>query len=217
VLIEGDPDKAAQLKKSLAGFPKVEPYCAYVGLEGENTLDAILKKTGAPKIIDVMSIDIDGTDYHVFESLNSFSPRVVLIEYNPTIPPHVELVPAPGNYIGSSALSIYKLAKAKSYSLAACTATNLIFVRNADFDKLAFDEPALETVMPTNQLTYVITGYDGTSYVSREPTYKDLRKHSLWNFLRAYRKQLFRKRNKDFVHLKKQIDSLIPVSIYSER
>jgi hypothetical protein len=216
-LIEGDPERAAQLKQSLASFPKVIPYCAYVGLEGENTLDEILKKAGAPQVIDVMSIDIDGNDYHVFESLESFSPRVVLIEYNPTIPPHIELVAAPGNYFGSSALSICKLAKKKNYSLVACTTTNLIFVRNADFGKLAIDEPALESVMPMDLITYVISAYDGTSYVTREPGYKELRKLTLWRLLKDYKKKLLGKNHKDFAHLKGQMDTLVPVSIYSER
>lgn len=217
VLIEGNPDRVAQLKESLASFPKVVPYCAYVGLEGENTLDAILRKAGAPQVIDVMSIDIDGNDYHVFESLNAFSPRVVLIEYNPTIPPHIDLVAAPGNYFGSSALSICKLAKTKNYSLVACTTTNLIFVRNADFDKLAFDEPTLDAIMPTRDLTYVITSFNGTSYISRVPTFKELKKPSLWRLFKAYSKKLLGEKNKDFVSLKSQKDTIIPVSIYLER
>jgi len=217
VLIEGDPDRATQLKESLESFPKVVPYCAYVGLEGENALDAILENVGAPQIVDVMSIDIDGNDYHVFQSLNLFLPRVLLIEYNPTIPPHIELVAPPGNYFGASALSILKLAKAKNYSLAACTTTNLIFVRNADFDKLGFDEPTLEAVMPMNGLTYVITSYDGTSYLSQRLGYKEIKKPSLWNWLKAYRKKLLRGKNMDFVHLKNQMDALIPVSIYEDR
>lgn len=217
VLIEGDSDRAAQLKTSLESFPKVVPYCAYVSLEGENTLDAILKKVGAPQVIDVLSIDIDGSDYHIFESLSSFSPRLVLIEYNPTIPPHIELVGAPGNYFGSSALSICKLAKTKNYSLAVCTTGNLFFVRDADFDKLGFDEPTLEAVMPMDNLTYVISTFNGTSYLSREPSFKDIKKLSVWNLLIAYKKKLLRKKNNDFVHLKRQMDSLIPVAIYSER
>ena len=216
VLIEGDPEKAAQLEKALASFPNVTPHCAYVGSAGENTLDAILEKVGAPQVIDVLSVDIDGDDYHVFNAVNSFSPRVVLIEFNPTIPPHIELVPAPGNYFGSSALSIYKLAKAKNYSLAACTTANLIFVRNADFNKLGFDEPTLESIMPTHDLTYVITSFNGTSYLSRTPTFKELKKQSLWRSLRALGRKCLGKKNKDFMGLENKMGTIIPVSIYSE-
>lgn len=217
ILIEGDADRAAQLKESLTSFPKVVPHCAFVGFEGENALDVILKNAAAPQVIDVMSIDIDGNDYHVFESLNLFYPRVVLIEYNPTIPPHIELVAPPGNYFGSSALSLYNLAKSKNYSLAACTATNLIFVRNADFEKLGFDEPSLDEIMPTDHLTFVITAYDGTSYISRVPTYKSLRKHSLWNLLKVYGKKLLGEKDANLGCLKEQVSTLIPVTIYSDR
>jgi len=116
-----------------------------------------------------MSINIDGDDYPVFQTLHSFSPRVVLIEYNPTISPHIELVAPPGNYFGASALGICNLAKEKGYSLAVCTVTNLIFVRNVDFDKFGITVPKLMSVMPMNHLTYVFTSYDGTASLSREP------------------------------------------------
>jgi hypothetical protein len=217
VLIEGEPDRAAQLAKSLASFPKVTSYRAFVGLTGESALDSILQKVGAPQVVDVLSIDIDGNDYHVFESLKAHSARVVLVEFNPTIPPHIELVAPPGNYFGSSALSLYKLAKRKGYSLAACTDTNLVLVRDGDFDKLGFAEPALNEIMPTDSLTYLITSFDGTSYLSRRPPYKEIKKLSLRNIFRAYGGTLFGRQDRDFAELKKQADTLIPVSVSLER
>jgi len=217
VLIEGDPSKAEQLKDALREFPNATPYCAYVGSSGQNTLDAILARVGAPQVIDVLSIDIDGDDYHVFEAFNSFSSRVVLIEFNPTIPSHIELVPPPGNYFGSSALSIYKLAKKKGYSLAACTTANLIFVRNSEYSKLGFDEPTLETIMPTGDLTYVITSFNGTSYLTRTPTFKELRKKSLWRQLKIYiRSTLLNKHNESINDLQSQLETIVPVTIYAE-
>ena len=68
-----------------------------------------------------------------------------------------------------------------------------------------------------DNLTYVISSFNGTSYLSREPAFKDLKKLSLWNLLNAYKKKLLRKKSNDFMHLKKQKDSLVPVAIYSER
>lgn len=216
VLIEGDPEKAAQLENALVSYPKVKPYCAYVGSVGENTLDAILEKVDAPKVIDVLSIDIDGDDYHVFNAFNSFSSRVVLIEFNPTIPPHIELVPPRGNYFGSSALSICKLAKGKGYSLAHCTTANLIFVRDSDFVKLGFEEPVLKAIMPTRDLTYVITSFNGTSYLTRTPTFKELKRLSPWRFIKERVKQLLRNKKSDMPG-SGQTETMLPVSIYSER
>lgn len=37
--------------------------------------------------IDLLSIDIDGNDYHIFEAITSVNPRVVIIEYNAKFPP----------------------------------------------------------------------------------------------------------------------------------
>ena len=38
------------------------------------------------QLIDLLSIDIDGNDYHIFESLKKLRPRLIICEYNPTIP-----------------------------------------------------------------------------------------------------------------------------------
>lgn len=214
ILIEGEADRAAKLKESLAAFPKVMSYCAFVGFEGGAKLDAILAKAGAPQVIDVLSIDIDGDDYRVFEALNAFSARVVIIEHNPTIPPHIELVAPPGNYFGSSALSLYNLAKKKGYSLAACTTANLILVCNEEFSKLGFDEPKLSEIMPTDCLTYVITSYDGTSYLSQRPPYLDPKKLHQKNWQGVFGK-LFEKSDDELAELKSQMDTLIPVTIRS--
>jgi len=42
--------------------------------------------------IDMLSIDIDGNDYWVWESINSVQPRVVIIEYNAKFPPEYEWI-----------------------------------------------------------------------------------------------------------------------------
>lgn len=40
--------------------------------------------------IDLLSIDIDGNDYYVWEAINVVRPRVVVIEYNAKFPPNCE-------------------------------------------------------------------------------------------------------------------------------
>ena len=49
---------------------------------------------GLPSDFDVLSIDIDGADYHVWDGLRGsrFAPALVVIEFNPTIPNHVAFV-----------------------------------------------------------------------------------------------------------------------------
>ena len=41
--------------------------------------------------IDLLSIDIDGNDYHVWKAIDVINPRVVVIEYNAKFTPHFVL------------------------------------------------------------------------------------------------------------------------------
>ncbi|MDR2579267.1 MAG: hypothetical protein LBC70_10765 [Chitinispirillales bacterium] len=42
--------------------------------------------------IDLLSIDIDGNDYHIWNAIKCISPRVVIVEYNSKFPPTYEWV-----------------------------------------------------------------------------------------------------------------------------
>ena len=64
----------------------------YVSSKGGNSLDNILSKTKIPRNFDVLSIDIDGNDYFVWENLKEYQPKIVCIEFNPTIPNEIEFV-----------------------------------------------------------------------------------------------------------------------------
>jgi hypothetical protein len=171
ILIEGEAERAKALQKSTQDFEKVKPYNAFVSPQGENSLDQILTKLKAPTNLDFLSVDIDGDDYYVFESLTKFTPRVVAIEYNPTIPPEMDLVQAQGEYFGASALAVVNLAKKKGYGLVCCTETNCFFVLKSEYPKLEISEPTLDQVFPRDHLTYVITSQDGRAFLSRKPTY----------------------------------------------
>jgi hypothetical protein len=171
LLIEGDAEREHALAESIQNFPKVRSDNALVTAQGENSLDQILTRAGAPANLDLLSVDVDGDDYYIFEALTKFTPRVVVIEYNPTIPPEIDLVQAPGEYFGASALALVILAKKKDYGLVCCTETNCFFVLRSEYPKLEISEPALVQVFPRDHLTYVITALDGSAFLSRTPTY----------------------------------------------
>lgn len=171
ILIEGDPAKFADLAASVSDNFLVTPYCAYVEAAGENSLDAILDRIGLTATLDLLSIDIDGDDGRVFGSMQRHLPRVLVIEYNPTIPPELDLVGVAGTRFGASASSLVTLASSKGYRLVACTITNLFFVRDEEFAALGIVEPTLAEIMPRDHITYVVTAYDGTPYLTRIPTY----------------------------------------------
>jgi hypothetical protein len=173
VLIEGHAERHAALVRSLGDFPRVSAVCAYVQPEGESSLDNLLARSGLEQDFDLLSIDVDGDDYHIWRGLSGFRPRVVVVEYNPTIPPELALVQRKGGYFGASARALEALAADKGYRLAACTKTNCIFVDARLWGALGVGHASLEQLFPRGHLTYVISAYDGRTYLSRVPTYAE--------------------------------------------
>jgi hypothetical protein len=180
VLIEGDTKRFTSLQSKVALFARVIPVHKFVAGHGENCLDQILLELKVPKRVDLVSIDIDSDDYYVFEGLRQHTPRVLIIEYNPTIPPHLDVVQAEHEYFGASALALVKLASTKGYGLVGCTQSNCIFVLRSEYEKLGIAEPRLSEVFPHDHLTYVITAQDGRAFLTRKPTYSHLKRTGAW-------------------------------------
>ena len=86
VLIEADQDRYAELVDNNRGRQDVLCLNKKVDLEGPDCLDNILAGTDIPVEFDLLSIDIDGNDYYVWESLVNYRPKLVIIEFNLTIP-----------------------------------------------------------------------------------------------------------------------------------
>jgi hypothetical protein len=170
ILIELDPARFQQLVENTN---RHHCRCVKAKVEsvGENTLENILKREAVAGPIDLLSIDVDGDDYYILQSLGELKPRVIICEYNPTIPPLMDLVAEPGNYFGCSPLSLVKLAEQKGYQLVAVTVCNCLFVREEDFFRFADYETSLPLIAPTQHLTYLISGYAGDYVLSREPIY----------------------------------------------
>jgi len=165
VLIEPDPKRFAKLCEN---FPEdtVIKLKSFVGVSGENSLDSLLERAGCPRDVDLVSIDIDGCDYHVFESIHDFQPKIVCIEYNGTIPNEVDFV-QPLDFDlkwGTSASAICRMAEDKGYLPVAVTATNLILVRDDLVELVVSRECASLTVLrdDTDTRNFIFSGYDGT-------------------------------------------------------
>jgi hypothetical protein len=171
ILLEGNSDKYQELLENVKKYPCIS-INAWVGCEGSSTLDAILTSKNLISDVDFLSIDIDGDDYYIFESLVLLKPRVISCEYNPTIPPWIELTSPKGdNYFGCSAQSLVKLAEQKGYKLIAMTETNCFFVVTEEFDRFRDYDTSFEKLYITKYLTYLITSYDGKYVFSQKPVY----------------------------------------------
>lgn len=98
------------------------------------------KELKIPKEFDLLSIDVDGNDYHLREALEKYSPRVYVIEYNGSIPCDVPYIMTRNDsYVwqlwktnfGASLLSYTEQADRLGYDLVYCESrgVNAFFVR----------------------------------------------------------------------------------------
>ena len=168
VLIEGSAKRFKDLLKTFEGNDRVHAMNQFVGFEAADSLNTILAETEMPQNFDLLSIDIDGNDYHVWDALKQYKPKVVVIEFNPTIANSVEFVQPRDMSLGqgSSCLSLTKLAKEKGYELVCCTLGNAIYVDSKYFDKFGIEDNSVEVLRKDQSLiTHLFCGYEGTVFI----------------------------------------------------
>lgn len=104
-------------------------------------INEILKKYAVPKSFDLFSLDVDFNTFWIWKAIQHYTPRVVVIEYNSTIPHDkssmVEYNPTATwdgtNYFDASLLALANLAKSKGYTLVGCESkgVNAFFIENS--------------------------------------------------------------------------------------
>jgi hypothetical protein len=169
VLIEGDQARHAALSdlhKGRTGEVFVEH--AFVGWEGETSLDSILGRTPIPHDFDVLSVDIDGNDWHVWNALANYRPRLVVIEFNPSASNELYFVQDadPSLNQGASLLAFIDLAKRKGYELVATTYANAFFVLKEDFPKIGIQDNGIDAMYEPYMDTQICQGFDGTIFAA---------------------------------------------------
>jgi hypothetical protein len=103
-------------------------------------IDGLIAEAELGPEIDLLSIDLDGNDYHVWEAIRTVGARVVVIEYNAKFrPPHdwcmtyaAAHVWRGSDQMGSSLAALARLGAAKGYQLVGCgiAGCNAFFVRS---------------------------------------------------------------------------------------
>ena len=115
-----------------------------------DNIDDLLKEAGFLGEVGLLSIDIDGNDYWVWEKLTAINPVIVIVEYNSifgsdlavTIPyqPNFARHQAhySGQFWGASLTALTQLAEKKGYSPVGCNSAgnNAYFVRKDKIDNL---------------------------------------------------------------------------------
>jgi hypothetical protein len=160
LVIDGDAENIARIHRERIYWQhNLTAECAFITRENINEL---LHKNGIEGDIGLLSIDIDGNDYWVWEAVEAVLPRIVIVEYNArfgaeravTIPYSADFVRAKADssliYYGASLAALEKLGKRKGYHLVGCNSAgnNAFFVRA---DCLGSDLPtttSLEAFVP---------------------------------------------------------------------
>lgn len=103
-------------------------------------INSLIASAGLDRELDLLSIDIDGNDYWIWEAIDGVRPRVVVIEYNAIFRPPHQMVQdyaaqyqwRSTGYFGASLKALETLGARKGYALVGCNfaGINAFFVRD---------------------------------------------------------------------------------------
>lgn len=141
LVVDGHPQHVeAILRDPVSWRHDLVARCAFID---RDNVDQVLTEAGFSGPIGLLSLDIDGNDYWVWERLEAVEPTIVVVEYNSlfgwqrpvTVPydPAFSRAAAHASnlYWGSSLAALARLAVAKGYAFVGCNSAgnNAYFVR----------------------------------------------------------------------------------------
>lgn len=149
LVIDGDQTNIDYIKNdSISWSSQLHAKCAFITKENINDL---LTNLPFDKEVGILSIDIDGNDFWIWEEINVVNPIVVIVEYNSlfgknnawTIPYSKTFVRGPIHsdeisFYGASLEALKYLANKKGYTFIGCNSNgnNSYFIRNDYVSKL---------------------------------------------------------------------------------
>jgi hypothetical protein len=130
VYIESDVGRYKSLQKTAALHPKITPINRLVEFDSQsiNTIDQILRETPVAKNFDLLSIDIDSYDLQVWQSMQIYQPKIVVIEINSSFRTGLRRIHNRKGTQGNSFTSTLEIGLSKGYKLV-CHTGNLVFVK----------------------------------------------------------------------------------------
>lgn len=164
VMIEGSSRKFQDLLKTYEHNDAVFCLNRIVSVDcPDSTLDTILAETPIPVDFDLLSIDIDGNDYHVWESLVKYTPKVVVIEFNNSISNDVIFIQDCDHQVsqGCSLAALVELGQEKGYELVCVTKGNGIFVLREFYSLFGIKDNSIDAMCFPNIEPRFFQGYDG--------------------------------------------------------
>lgn len=151
LLAEADDARFRDLERNAP-----EEECVHV-VVGPGNINELI----AGRAVDVMSIDVDGDDWFIFEAMTC-RPRLVVIEFNCSVPPHLSMRGARlGGRFGASAKAMVELAEAKGYALVGINHTNAFFVPQELAVHFEGYETDLSVLMADRRWAVAVSDYSG--------------------------------------------------------
>lgn len=144
-------------------------------------IELLFQKYNIDKEFDFLSIDIDGNDWHVWNKITNYRPRLVCVELNVSLGLQDKVMPYNPNhswdfgssYHGASLTSMTKLANAKGYSLihVSFEGVNAFFIRNDLLDDIStiLNMDNVNNCKKLWQRTPCIGRHGGQPYYSEKP------------------------------------------------
>ena len=142
LVLDGDAENIAAIRADpIYWYHNLKARAAFVT---RDNIDALLLEEGAAGDIGLLSVDIDGVDWWVWEAVESSRPAIVVAEYNHRFGPDASVtVPYRPDfdrrlahhslcYFGASLRALERLARRKGYDLVGCGSAglNAFFVRS---------------------------------------------------------------------------------------
>jgi hypothetical protein len=163
-LIEPDAGRFDQLMRNITGSAAFA-YRGHITPTGPQSIGERLSEWGVIDTVDFMSIDVDGDDYQILEAL-TIRPRVISIEFNPTVPPHIELRQSSlGDTFGASLLAIIRLGQRIGYTFIGATRCNAFLVLNSEAVLFSHETDPTVLFVPA-EYTYMVTDFAGRTMLA---------------------------------------------------
>jgi len=139
--VDGDKKYIPEIQNMFGDFlatKSLEFSCTFVTKDNINNL---LTNEKFESGLDLLSIDIDGNDYHILKAIENLNARIIVLEYNATFAPPIQWVmdyddkhewTVGSDCYSASLKSFDVLLSERGYSLVGCTSNgnNAFFVRD---------------------------------------------------------------------------------------
>lgn len=138
--LEGDRKCASAIRNHFAPLLTSGKLKLTEGFITAENVSGLLAQAGTPVEMDLLSVDIDRNTYYIWEALAEYKPRVLVVEYNATMPAELNWkVDYRANewfdgsfYYGASLKAYELLGRKRGYTLVGCDlcGVNAFFVRD---------------------------------------------------------------------------------------